>query len=290
MIPIAFSANALLIFSMVKTKQFHNVSDRFILLLASSDCCVALISQTLVSLLFTRYRSLEVCELETAATIASLFFGHLSGFSILSISIDRFIHMIFLNRCDQILTRGRDLIMMVGCFVLACSAGVVSLLGTVYKKLSSVHGSLMLIDFIGILIISIIYIITYFRIRRHITETAELRQFGLNSPRAGRENSKRPEYVTKLEKTIFLILGTLLLCQIPYMTVGMICFIKEAKSELPLSPHLELTKYATYILVYFYSTLNAVIFLYRNRKCKTFLLVQIMRCVSFVATTSDAKT
>ena len=101
MIQVTLLTNALLIFSLYKTDQLQSVSNYSILLLTVSDCAMGLVGQTLVSLLFTKYRKTSICKIETTTTCLTTFFGYLSGFSILSISINRCIHMIFLHRYKE---------------------------------------------------------------------------------------------------------------------------------------------------------------------------------------------
>ena len=276
-IPVTLSTNVLLIFSLVKTDQLRSISNRFVLLLSLSDCGMAVIVQTLVSLLFTTYRTRSVCEMEAAATFVTFFFGHLSGFSILSVSIDRCIHMTFLYKYNKIMTNARGVMAIVGCIIFACAFGTAYLLGIIYKKYPVINGIILVMDLIVIMTIYVVYTATYLRVKKHVDETAHLRQSGSKSPKIDKDSRKKPEYATAMAKTIFVILGTVFVCYVPYVTVSMVWVVKVTTSNVTTSPYLELTMYSTYLLVYLNSALNSIIFLNGNKKCKAFVLGMIKR-------------
>ena len=281
MIPVTLSTNTLLIFSLLKTDQLQSVSNYFILLLTVSDCAMGLVGQTLVSLLFTKYKRTSICKIETTTTCLTTFFGYLSGFSILSISIDRCIHMIFLHRYSQIVTKRRVLITIMGCVILACMTSFSYLMGTFYKKYHIVKGVILLMDMTVILVIYTVYMSTYLRIKRHVDETAHLRQPGPRTPalkdEAGHENKKKPKYSFVLTKTIFVVLGAAFISYVPYVTVSMIKVVRVTSSSEPTSPYLQLALYVTYLLTYLNSALNAIIFLHGNKKCRVFVLQKTMQ-------------
>ena len=83
---------------------------------------------------FTFLRQELSCSLEMVTQFAtSFFFGHLSGYCIVTIAVDRMIHMKYLTRYVQIVTRERIYMICLVNIVMSLVVGVSYTLATIYN-------------------------------------------------------------------------------------------------------------------------------------------------------------
>ena len=272
MIPLALTVNAALVYSLIKTKQIRKVSTRFMLLMTTSDCCIGLLVQTSVAILFTKYRTIPACKVEAAATCLTMFFGHLTGFSILMIALDRFVHMRFLYSYNNIMSRSRSIMIMVGCVGSAFLVSLSYLIGIFYKQYRIVNAVILGIDFAAITAIYNTYFVTYYRVEKHAKEMDDLRPEATKESKCSYALKPKPNLSLKMAKTIFIILAMVFICYVPYVATSMVWVFMATKLDANTRAYLELALYATYLLVYLSSILNSVIFINGNKRCRLFLL------------------
>ncbi len=273
MIPCTFTANLIMIYSLFKTRQLGSIVNRFFLCLCVSDCCIAIIVQSLVAILFTLYRDQHACYLEMSTQFLTFLFGHFSGFTIVAIGIDRYVHMKYLQRYDSIITKRRAVIAVLCCGFSAIIMGSAYTLSTVYGIFQWVNMAILLADFVAIIIICAAYIQAYNKVRDHLNRTKGLRSA---SPykQASSSNTKKtsaPSYAIAMIITIMLILGAVFVCYVPYVCVGMMRFYRVQIKGKALYPSLAFGIYLTYLLVYLNSFLNAAIFIYKNDAIRQFI-------------------
>ena len=269
MIPLSLTVNTALVYSLIKTNQVRKVSNRFILLMNISDCCIGLLVQTNVVVLFTKYRAIPACKMEAAATCLTMFFGHLTGFSILMMASDRFVHMKFLYRYNNIMTGKRSIMIIAACAGSAFLVSLSYLFGVLYKKYRTVNAVILGIDFAVITAIYSTYFVTYYRVEKHTREMDDLRPY---APKESPTPKPKPKYALRMARTIYIILAMVFVCYVPYATTSMVWVFTETKLDANKRAYLELALYGTYLLVYLSSILNSVIFINGNKRCKSFLL------------------
>ena len=272
MIPLALTVNAILIFTLVKTKQIRTVSNRFILLMTTSDCCIGLLVQTSVVILFTKYRTIPACKMEAAATCVTMFFGHVTGYSIMVIAFDRFIHMKFLYSYNKIITSARSIMIIVGCIGFAFIVSFSYLIGILYKQYRIANAIILGIDTTVIIGIYNTYFVTYCRVEKHTREIDDLRAEEQQESKSSYALRTKRDYSLKMARTIFIILAMVFICYVPYVITSMVWVIMATKLDANTRPYLELAFYATYLLVYLSSILNSIIFINGNKRCRLFLL------------------
>lgn len=274
MIPITLTANCFIIVGLYETRQLGSIINKFFLCLSISDCCVAAIVQSLVGALFTTYSKEKFCNLEMSAQFFTFLFGHISGFTIVAIGIDRYIHMKYLQRYDSIITKQRAVGLMVISYVASIGMGLSYTLSTIYGIFQWVNMVILLADMAAIVIIYAAYLEAYSKVKQHLKKTKQLRK-----------SSNAPSYAVAMIMTILLILGAVFICYVPYVIVGMFGFYRVEFQRKLLSSGLSMGIYLTYLLVYLNSCLNAVIFIYKNDAVKRFVL-----CTLRIATKKQPET
>ena len=261
MMPCTLFANVLVILGLIRTRQLGSTVNNLFLCLSVSDSCISLIVQSLVGVLFTAYRQSPYCQLEMATQCLTFLFGHASGFTIVAIGIDRYIHMKYLQRYDVIMTKTRAKIMTLFSFAAAVVMGVAYTLSTVYNIFQWVNMVILLADFTAVIIIYTAYIEAYHKVKEHVKNTKGLRK-----------EKGAPSYAISMITTILLILGAVFICYVPYVTVGIVGFHKvQIKGEM-LPSRVAFAIYMTYLLVYLNSCLNALIFICKNDPVRKFVL------------------
>lgn len=262
MMPCTLVANIVVIAGLYRTRQLGSTVNNLFLCLSISDLCIAVIVQSLVGILFTSYKQEPSCALETTTQCLTFLFGHASGFTIVAVGIDRYIHMKYLQKYATIMTKTRSKIMIGFSFAAAMGMGSAYTLSTIYDVFQWVNMVILLADFSAIVIIYVAYIEAYSKVKKHIKNTRGLRK--------GEKNA--PSYAISMITTILLILGAVFICYVPYVIAGMIGFYQVQIQERRLLPGTAFLIYLTYQLVYLNSCLNAMIFTYKNEPVRKFFL------------------
>ena len=275
MMPCTLVANIVVIAGLYRTRQLGSTVNNLFLCLSVSDLCIAVIVQSLVGILFTSYRQEPSCALETTTQCLTFLFGHASGFTIVAVGIDRYIHMKYLQKYTTIMTKTRAKIMIGFSFTAAIGMGAAYTLSTIYDIFQWVNMVILLADFSAVVIIYVAYIEAYSKVKKHIKNTQGLRK--------GEKNA--PSYAISMITTILLILGAVFICYVPYVIAGMIGFYQVQIQKRLLPSGTAFLIYLTYQLVYLNSCLNAVIFTYKNEPVRRFFLGKL-RFVSESDTTA----
>eukprot|EP00794_Sanderia_malayensis_P008102 gene8102-8970_t len=266
MIPCTLATNIALLYSLSKTRQLGSVVNNLFMCLCVSDCCIATIVQSLIAVLFTVYRHEHACYVEMSAQFLTFLFGHFSGFVIVVIGIDRYIHMKYLQKYDSIVTKRRAVLTLILCGFAALAIAAGYTLSTIYDVFQWLNMSILLIDLAAIMTIYTAYCQAYYKVKQHLKRTKGLRTTvaSPSSPRSKKMRPAAPSYAMSMIVTIVLILGAVFLCYVPYVCVGMMAFYRVQMKQQQLSPALAFSIYLTYLFVYLNSFLNAAIFIYKN--------------------------
>ena len=262
MMPCTLVANIIVIAGLCRTRQLGTTVNNLFLCLSITDACIAVVVQTLVGVLFTFFREKPMCGLEVATQFLTFLFGHASGFTIVAVGIDRYVHMKYLQKYNAIMTRTRAKIMIGVSFTSAIGMGLAYTLSTVYNKYQWVNMIILLADLSAVIIIYVAYIEAYSRVKKHVKSTRGLRKGAKNAP----------SYAMSMITTILLILGAVFVCYVPYVIAGTIGFYQVQIKGRILSRNTAFLIYLTYLLVYLNSCLNAVIFIYKNDPVRKFFL------------------
>eukprot|EP00794_Sanderia_malayensis_P007459 gene7459-8281_t len=281
--------NIFLIFALKATNQLRNLSCKLIACLSLSDICVGLVLQNVVSVLLTAFKSENGnCTVELVSQFLSYTFPQISGVMIMIIALDRWVHMKFLNKYSSMMNQRTACFMILGNVVFALGIAIVSVVASVYKKFFLFNAVLIIMDSIVILLIYVAYIFTFRSVRAHMKgmrrrakENDRVEDYhraqsttpalATTAAAAGAISKKVDKRDAQLAKTMVLILTSLTVCYIPYFVVGLYwSYVRYYKNTMT-SLALDTLVWVSFLLVYMNSSLNAIIFILRNKQMRRLL-------------------
>ena len=265
-----FFTNSFLIYAIIKTRQTEKISYQFILCLSVSDCCVGIILQPMTIILQTYFTEVQSCALELTAQFLSYIFPQISGVMIMIIAFDRFIHMKFLNKYSAYVTKKNAGTLVALNMVLAFFIGSCSLVASLNKNFFIFNAVLVSIDATVAVATYVFYAFTYNTVRQHANQMRQQqRERKVSSPGV---TKKTPKHDLQLAKTVVVILTALSISYLPYFIFGLLWSYYQYYSKAGASQTLGIMVWWSFILVYFNSSLNAIILLARNKK-----ILQLLR-------------
>ncbi|XP_057290019.1 G-protein coupled receptor 176-like [Hydractinia symbiolongicarpus] len=258
--------NSAVIYGLIATKQLKNYSLKLILYLSINDCCLALITQTLFTVMLAKFEDKSHCDFETIVQFFAIFFTHISAYIIALIGFDRYIHMRYLNRYAQVMTKTRVMIMQAAVVLLSLTQAMVYVLGTQLNFLSKAKRITVGIDAVIAISVFTLYIMTVRVVRKHSKRT---------------ECRDMLETVdTTVTRTASRILTAIVICYIPYIIVSFAHAAVSKKWDGIKKQWLEYALLLGFVLTYCNSFVNAIIFLSLNkkvRKCVTNITIERWR-------------
>ncbi|XP_057289793.1 melatonin receptor type 1C-like [Hydractinia symbiolongicarpus] len=246
--------NSAVIYGLVATKQLKNYSLKLILYLSINDCCLALITQTLFTVMLAKF---EDCDFETIVQFFAIFFTHISAYIIALIGFDRYIHMRYLNRYAQVITNKRVIMILTAVVLLSLTQAMVYVLGTQLNFLSKAKQITVSIDAVIAISVFTAYIMTVRVVKVHSKRTES------------RDMLKAVD--TTVTRTASRILTAIVICYIPYIIVSFTHAVVSQKWDGIRKQWLEYALILGFVLTYFNSFVNAIIFLSLNKKVKRYV-------------------
>lgn len=132
-------SNSLVIYLLVITRQLSNYSNKFTMLLSSSDVATPLIVQTLqISVLFLPLD--PPCSVSLLTQFFSATFPRISGYTIGIIGLDRYVRIRYTMHFRKILAPKRAYILMAGVCVMSVINALLNTVGAVYNRRSLFRG------------------------------------------------------------------------------------------------------------------------------------------------------
>ena len=249
--------NSLVIASLKITCQLHNLSLRLILLLSISDICAALVFQTLFAIMLFKYSDKDYCRFDSFVIFFGVFFTHISLYIVVAIGLDRFARMKYLNKYPLIVTKRRVHMTLMAFASLSLLQASMCVIGTISSILSTIKVIVLFIDVIIGLTASGVYIVTIFVIKKH-RKSARNRHLLANVDKA----------VTKIASCILL---ALIIFYTPYALISVTHSLLSEKLSWSEKQALDFLFILSYVLIYSFSSANATIFLFINKKAKNFI-------------------
>ena len=271
LMPFTIFLNLILIISLIKTKQVNKKSNYLILMLNTSDLMQGAISLPLDVIIIKYYPVERNCAIEIIHQIVDGLFVYLSTSTTLLIAIDRYVKIDpnlrnMNNPIRRVFSTTKIWIpigLTIGWVVL--SLITVLMFAKFLPKYVSIVGLFFLnLHVFTTLMIFLMYFRFYFKIwkfTKHSTVHAE------TSVVSG--DRSRPAYINQLGVTVFMILTTLLICCLPYSVVVTYLTVVKEMHILVLTQSQILVTVFTVAIFYLNTTLNAAIFLLRNKEIKT---------------------
>ena len=247
------SANAVVMYVLIKTKQIVNTTCKVIFMLSTSDLLTGALTQNLFTAVFYK----RSCLFEAACRFTSIFIVHVSFYATAIIGIDRFIRIKYFTNFKTIWTRKVVLTLMcIGVFF-ALLLGVIAELPLIFLTLRMAFIVSITID--GTVVIIMIFL----QIK---TIKASNNVHGNSTVTAAEETNKK---ITKLSLRIMLLLCMFLT---PYIVVtNLVRAIIPSQLSYNKRAVLEFVYCLTLIFIYANSLANALLFLLTNVKAKRFL-------------------
>ena len=257
------AANSILIHAIRKLDKLKKVSFKFILYLSISDISIGIIQLLLqFSIILPQPGSIDAKTF--GGQYAIYFASHMSGGMTVILAIDRYIHMKHLSRCNDIITKRRANIAIIGCTIINLITNGVLMVSTVYKFMFLYRMVLLPMCFIIMIGLSIVYIRAYFCIRRRV------RSMGMhNANRAERKTGVRnPE--NEFARLVIPIIASLIICYLPSIILGTIQTIANRYGHI--SDYLKYAVVWSYTMAYLYSLINAIIIIIGNKQVRLYVI------------------
>ena len=252
--------NLLVIFVMWKLKLYKTLSHRLILYLNISDLCVGVFVQPSFAMVLLERHVNTKPAMRLAAQFLTFTFVQFSGVMTMIITLDRYLHMKYLQFYNVHMTSqkaaifiGVNLLSSIG---LAISYTFASLKGF-YFYLNIIF---IFCDLTVLIVAFLLYGCTFLSLKDHLRDS--------------KTTSRRD---LEFARVMVLLITALFICYMPYFVIGAIVSFKRRSQQSPLELSWLLALYCTYLLTYFNSTCNAVLFMLFNRKIRKFLTKKMRR-------------
>ena len=269
---LTLTSNIAVILSIFQTKQTGYAFCKLVLFLSLSDCLLACTFQTFTSIVI--FKSEMTCIFQIASQFFIAFFFLLSPYIILATAFERMISIKSSLPRNQNTHMKRAHLIGLACVLLALLTDVSLTIFTAYGMYHSFDVIMQLVALIGFLSSFLLYMAVYRRVCSHVRKTVTLR-----NTRDIKTNTRpdRPIYVCSAARVIKRTLATQFFAFMPYAVLNL-CLRYGLNTNNPR--HIKwmlITRHLTAILNYFNSTMNALIFMTGNKRCRRFVKVCVTR-------------
>ena len=246
------TANSLVTYVLIKTKQLSFAPYKLIFMLSLSDLLTGVLAQTL---LFTIINGTS-CFINLISKVTSIFFTNVSGYTIGIIGVDRFIRIKFYTNVRGIVTT-KFILISVSMALLAALINAVAVPVGILLKKEPIFTRISLT--MGFTVVSIVVFLQLLVIR---TSNAVHGEFTFNVSKTA--NKK----INKLSMRIMLLL---VFFSSPYLIVMGIRGVSHSQLNKNVKAILEFIAALSVIFVYTNCIANAILFLTMNVKARRFL-------------------
>ena len=265
-------SNVVVILSIFRTKQQNHVTCIFTLCLSVSDCLIAVTCQSLIIVIILRPN--VNCNFQVVTQFFACLFIGLSGFIILAVGIERAVHINNFQLPSQDTTKKRAWRICIACVVAAFVFSLTCVMVTSLGLYSIFHHLMTAFLLISHLAELLSYLVLYQKVCRHVKTTSNLREMN-NVKRF--EGKDKPFYLSSMAKVIKRILTTQIITYAPFgMTILFWDYGKKAFCP-KCTKWIAFLVLLSYLLAYFKTTINAVIFIVGNKKSKRFIKLTLKR-------------
>ena len=244
---VNLTANVLVIYILIKTKQLSNITFKLIFSLTTSDMLMTLTSQSLLAMILHE---------KSCSTFLSVFFYHFGSYIVALLGVDRYIRVKHYSNFRNILTTKVATILIIAIFFLASlHASMI----TLSSKLQEYKISLSLyIAVDGIIVV----LVAFLQINTIQTSNA------LHSEAAVSNSERINKKITKLSMRIMLLYS---ICTSPHLIMYLVRYgIENHLNDYERSV-LEFALIFPMIFGLMHSLVDAILFLKTNVKAKRFL-------------------
>ena len=282
-------SNAILIYTLYKTRQLKTISNKLTLFMNISDLCLGFIALP-TSVINLRRDTFKSCTIEKVVTCFIGIFGSFSGIMILFISIDRYFRVIKLNRYNLYMNNFRMRLMVIIDMILS---GIIAALATFYPSFAqqvicAVFGSTVI--FVAV----IVYAVLFRRLKDHV-QTREMsvrsrslsntgsgaRALGLEAPHVDITASNRSQEDKRSQlssvKTLKFLLIYIVIVYVPFEIMSCVWtyyrFLRKTEPRLYINVMFVWSIFAAM----FNESGNSWIILYANTRSRRFVSMLFRR-------------
>ncbi len=272
--PITVAANTLLIVSLYATKQSFRIPSNFLILcLSVSDGLIGAILMPLVGFHNIFIDSQTFCATRTTSYTLRSFFAGTSLYMTILLAVDRYLHM---NpnyqhsppRLAKFFKPPRVYFLALTFWIVAAAISIAFYFSTLTKRESFFYFATFItaLATTAMTVFIVMYARGYLRLRSIVAENP------VYTRREESNSNERPEYVTRLFKTVLLLLIAIFVSWFPNLILKILITINYSREE-PVISSPTFTAYTEACFVLYYSNcfVNAFILLHRNKKSREWL-------------------
>ena len=268
--------NLLIVIVIVYFKSLRRRSNFLIICLAITDLSVGVVLQPMASAQLFNADVGRDCLTAYATTYIGAMLCGASSWTLTLISYDRYLHLVKLQNYNLYMTKKKFLLMSAFCWIFPICLGFL-LFSDV--TLDAYYGILVLSANFNIIVIAVSYRQSY----KFIKEKSKIFPATSVANKDSREEARRMNHHWKLAKTFAMIIACYLICWTPMISF-VVYLIIQRKANLSFgsfAPYLHTFYYITLLMGYSNSSMNPVIYFWRNRELKSamkqFVMMVILR-------------
>lgn len=256
---LVFLTNAVLIYLLHKTKQMNSITNKLIILLSISDISAGLISYPCIITVYIIPGDSRNCEFELAAQGIALFFGYFSFCILMSIAIDRYIHVAKLQRYNVYMN---DFTLKLMLLASVLFSAVVSCISTLYSVSFFVRLTISSLNAVSLSSVCIFYLLVERRVRIHAENASKTH---------GMDQREANKQLLGTVKTVRILLFILLIIYTPYTIIS--CSWAYYKMYRKTDPGflLDILKTVSYLITFSNAWINGIVYCYGNKKLWNYL-------------------
>ena len=277
---VNISINIFLIYGLWKLNLTKKISYKFIVCLCIGDGCVGLMTQPAISVLLMADNGGNKCILDIATHSLQIAFCQYSVLMILTITMDRFLHMTYLTRYKSLMTSKRGGMLISINILITITFVLLNMIASIYGFNFIMHTTIIIINTIIFIIILIIYCKTYLAIRTRVQDSTIKRTMrrviNTSSILLHTEpviNSKpKIQYHQNFAKAMIFVLLTLAICYLPYfLLIIHISYSRfKTKEDMNNGDWRIAALYWSIQLIFINSAANAVIVIFSSKQLRRF--------------------
>ena len=262
--PITIISNVVLIYGLYKTQQLTTITNKLILLMNICDLGTGFFVMPLTTVMICMKNSIRNCTFELFLEYIAYLFGYFSFFMLMFISLDRYFHVIKLNKYHQFMNNFRMKLIIVASFIISASlAWLLTMFPTFLLQLA-----INLSDLVGISVMFFLYLLVFYKVAAH----GEKLKHTLKRQRTGQSSSKEMKQELSAMKTIRFVLCALLVLYLPYNVSTAIWSYYKWNANLKPPLALDIAVSWSFIFLSSNAAINAVIIGYGNSIIRRFLM------------------
>ena len=267
--------NSFLCHAIRKLKLLKTVSYRFILALAISDLCNGLLVQPLYTLEYANaFRGSQyVQEFQVIMQFLAYVVGQYSGFMVVVISIDRYLHMKHLNNFNVYMTSNRIKFLTFFGIAFSLAMGIVQTSSIFF----GLYVQMRIFTLTANVILSFIGIFFYLRAFLATKKRVESLHLSSNISFPSANHIRRADL--QFAKGVLIILISLSLCYFPYFLTGILLSFKivQGKDRTGIGSTFYLVFYCTILFVFMVPLMNALVLCRFNRAVRKYFICLVLR-------------